>query len=149
MPKRQYHTNIVAAYLVLRQGDQVLLLKRHNTGYEDGNFSLVAGHVEAGETFQAAIVREAKEEANLDIHPDHFSQTYVMHRKSNHDASERVDVFFVTEKWSGEVQNCEPGKCSELSWHPIESLPENTVGYVREALEHILAGKNYAEHGWG
>jgi NADH pyrophosphatase NudC (nudix superfamily) len=55
------HQNIVAAYLVLKKKNKVLLLKRHNTGYEDGNYSVIAGHVEPGESFRQTIIREAQE----------------------------------------------------------------------------------------
>ena len=54
------HTNIPASYLVLFDHNKVLLLRRFNTGYEDGNYSLIAGHVEEGETFTKCIIREAK-----------------------------------------------------------------------------------------
>lgn len=38
----------VAVYLLLLRERQVLL-RRHNIGYEDGNYSVMAGHVDLGE----------------------------------------------------------------------------------------------------
>jgi 8-oxo-dGTP diphosphatase len=43
--------NIPASYLFLERDNRILLLRRSNTGYEDGNYSLIAGHVEANESF--------------------------------------------------------------------------------------------------
>ena len=60
-----YNQNIPAAYLVLIKEKKILLLRRFNTGYEDGNYSFIAGHVEKSESFTACIIREAKEEANI------------------------------------------------------------------------------------
>lgn len=145
----QRHMNIPATYLVLLNGqEQVLLLRRFNTGFKDGMYSLVAGHVDPGETFTQALVREVREEAGIVVSPEDAQVAHVMHRKSDTDGSERVDVFFVVRKWSGEVTNCEPGKCDELSWFEFAKLPENTIEYIRVALGHIRDGLAYSEVGW-
>lgn len=145
---KTYHTNIVASYLVLQKGDTVLLLRRCNTGYQDGMFSLIAGHVEAGENFTDAIIREANEEAGIEVSRDHLAVRHIMHRKSDADQSERVDVFLVATAWKGEIQNLEPEKCSELTWFPLTELPEQTIPYVRQALENISRNSAYSERGW-
>ena len=146
---RQRHMNIPASYLVLcNEQEQVLLLRRFNTGFKDGLYSLVAGHVDAGETFTQALVREAREEAGVTINPDLVQVSHVMHRKSDTDSSERVDVFFVVRKWEGSVFNCEPGKCDELAWFNLDDLPKNMVEYIRIALENIKDGVVYSEVGW-
>ena len=36
----------VAVHLFFLRDDQILLLRRFNTGYEDGKYSVVAGHLE-------------------------------------------------------------------------------------------------------
>ncbi|MGB0757494.1 MAG: NUDIX hydrolase [Patescibacteria group bacterium] len=146
---KQRHQNVPASYLVLFQDDQVLLLRRHNTGYEDGNYSLVAGHVESGENFTDCVIREAKEEAGVIVHPDHLQVVHVMHRNSGKDEySERVDVFFIATTWSGEPINKEPHKCDDVSWFHIKELPDNTIPYIRQALEKIHTKHFYSEHGW-
>lgn len=150
MKKKDYKSNknIVAAFLFLKKGDQVLLLKRQNTGYEDGNYGLVSGHVEAGESFYQAIVREAKEEAGITINPKDILKTYIQHRKSLDDRSERVDAYFLVEKWQGEIVNTEPHKCAELNWFSLAKLPTNTIQAVREALDNLLNDIPYSEFGW-
>ena len=146
MSYEERHKLIPASYLVLRQNDKVLLLRRFNTGYEDGKYSLPAGHVDRGETFTTTIIREAKEEIGIVLNPTDASLSHMMHRKSVY--TERIDAFFVAEKWQGEVKNMEPGKCDDLSWHSIDELPENTIDCVRHAFECIRDGKFYSEFGW-
>lgn len=130
------------------RGNKVLLLKRFNTGYHDGDYSLIAGHVDKGETFTDAIIREAKEEAGITIKPDYLKVAHVMHRKSDFDKSERVDVYFLTKKWDGNITNKEPNKCSELKWFDVNKLPPNMVGAVRKAVIDIIKEISYSEYGW-
>jgi 8-oxo-dGTP diphosphatase len=140
------HQNVVASYLVLTKDRKILLMKRYNTGYEDGNYSLIAGHVEKGETFTNAIIRESFEEANIKVKAENLKVIHIMHRKSFD--SERVDVFFSVSKWQGKLENKEPHKCSEFIWSEIDEIPTNTVGYIKEALLHIKNNVFYSEFGW-
>jgi 8-oxo-dGTP pyrophosphatase MutT (NUDIX family) len=142
------NTNIVACFLILMRRGEVLLLKRANTGYRDGEYGLVAGHVEAGETFTQAMLREAREEVGLELSANDLEVVHVMHRKSLVDQSERVDVYFKARQWQLEPHNCEPGKCTELKWSDLNELPENTVPSVRFALSQFKE-QYYSEWGWG
>lgn len=142
------HHNIPASYLVLKRDNKFLLSKRINTGYKDGMYSLVAGHVEDGETFTDGLIREAKEEAGLKILANSAKMVHLMHRRSQHDDSQRVDVFFLIENFDGEPKNLEPEKCEKLEWFSIADLPENTIPYIRRALENITKNILYSEHGW-
>ncbi len=140
------HQIIPASYLVLIKDNKVLLLRRFNTGYADGNYSLVAGHVEQGETCLQTIIREAKEEAGITITPNQESLKHVMHRKSN--GEERVDFYFVVDQWEGNITNNEPSKCDDLSWFDLNNLPQTILPYITHALECIQHKVYYSEWGW-
>ena len=100
----------VAVHIFLLREHSVLLLLRANTGYEDGNYSIVAGHLDGGESVTQAAVREAKEEVGIDLRPANLRVVGVMHRASD---EERVDFFLSATDWAGTVSNREPDKCSE------------------------------------
>ncbi len=136
---------IASSYLFLLKDGRILLSLRSQTGYEDGNYSLPAGHVEDGETLIGCLIREAKEEIGIDIDKNDISLVYVMHRK---ETDIRMDFFFTTTKWAGTPTNCEPQKCDDLSWFALNALPENTVGYIRAAIEGWRKGEIYQERGW-
>ena len=141
-------TTITASYLTLMQEGKVLLVRRANSGFYDGYYSLPAGHVEIGETFTQALIREMSEEIGIRLQPEHVRVVHIMHRKADTDGSERVDTFYTTETWEGDVKNLEPEKCDDLAWFPMTELPENTIPYIRVALENIERGVFYSEYGW-
>ncbi len=141
--KKERHKITPASYLVLIGGNKILLQRRFNTGYEDGKYSLVAGHVDKGETFTEAIIREVKEEAGITLQSEDLSVVHVMNR--NIKGNERIDVFFVAEKWTGNIENKEPNKCDDLSWFDLGNIPDNVIPYIKEAINHIKNKIIYSE----
>ena len=135
----------IAVHLFFLHDQQILLLRRFNTGFEDGNYSVVAGHVDAGESVTQAAVREANEEAGVIIMPRDVQIVHVMNRKSD---EERIDFFMTVHRWDGEITNCEPHRCDHLAWFPLESLPGNIIPYVKSAWECYCNGIRYSEFGW-
>ena len=39
----------------------------------------------------------------------------------------------------------EPGKCDDLSWHPVDRLPDNLLPLIRLVLGDIARGVPYSE----
>jgi 8-oxo-dGTP diphosphatase len=141
----------VTVHLLFFCKNQVLLLRRFNTGFEDGNYSVPAGHLDGGETIRVAAVREALEEIGVRIDLNDVDFATVIHRKSDDTlsgTSERVDFFVHIKKWEGKPFNAEPEKCDELRWCDLETLPENTIPYVRKALQNYLQSIPFEEFGW-
>jgi 8-oxo-dGTP pyrophosphatase MutT (NUDIX family) len=95
------------------------------------------------------VIREAKEEAGIDLVESSLRVVHVMHRDSQQDrANERVDVFFLVDRWEGEIINQEPHKCDDLSRFLLSNLPENIIPYIAQVLAEVHAGHIYSEHGW-
>ena len=130
---------------LIKDDYQVLLLRRCNTGFEDGSYSVVAGHVEADEAITSAAIREAKEEVGIEIRRDDLHVVGVMHRRSD---EERVSFFLTASTWTGDIVNAEPDLCDDLSWHSLDDLPPNTIPYLEQALRNYQAGIFYDEFGW-
>lgn len=135
----------VTVHLLFFRADQVLLLRRFNTGYADGQYSVPAGHLDGGETVLAAAAREAQEETGLRIEADDIRFSSVMHRR---DGDERVDFFVHVRDWQGEPINTEPDKCDELRWVNVDQLPENIIPYVKKAIQNHRDGIRFDEFGW-
>jgi 8-oxo-dGTP diphosphatase len=137
---------IPSVYVLLINGENIFLSRRLNTGYEDGNYGLVAGHADGNETMTKAMIREAREEAGLILDSNNLELAITMHRWCGD--HERIDLFFTAKKWQGEITNMEPDKCDDLSWFPLNKLPENIIPYIKAAINSYLKGERYCEFGW-
>jgi 8-oxo-dGTP diphosphatase len=145
-PPRPAHARFPATvHLFFFRGREILLLRRYNTGFRDGEYSVPAGHLDGNETVRAAALREAAEEVAVRIEPDDILFSSVMHRN---EGDERVDFFVEVRAWQGEPVNNEPQKCDGLLWVDIHSLPQNTIPYVRRAIENHQNGLHFDEFGW-
>ena len=146
MTKKERFKIYIAAYLILEKDNQILLSKRENTGYEDGSYSLVAGHLDGAETAKQSIIREAKEEAGIVLKSDELKVVHVMHRYRPD--REYIDIYLKTSKWEGEIANEEPEKCGGLEWFSVSSLPENILPEVKLAIDNSNNNLFYGEFGW-
>lgn len=133
----------VSVNLHLIRDGNILLLRRFNTGWKDGEYSVVAGHVDGNETIAYAMVREAQEEAGIDIDEKDLVVVHAQHRISTD--AEYIDFHLIPTKWQGEPTNLEPEKCDDLSWHPLDALPQNTIPYMRLAFECIANDTSFSE----
>lgn len=133
---------VPAAYVVLRRGDEVLLLLRANTGYMDGYWAVPAGHVEKDESVLEAAVREAREEAGVEIDPADLVPVTAMHRTGGNGdpIDERVDFFFTASKWAGEPRLMEPEKADGLDWFALDKLPDPVVPHEARVLAALSDG---------
>lgn len=136
---------IASSYLMLIRKEKILLLRRWHTGYEDGNYSLPAGHVEESESLTQAGAREFFEEIGVRIKPQQLTLVHVMHRKEQ---DIRMDFFFTTAIGDQRPVNKEPEKCDDLRWFALNKLPTNTIAYIRHAIECYQKKIFYSEFGW-
>lgn len=136
---------IASGYLMLIRGGKILLSRRFHTGYEDGKYSLPAGHIENNETLTRGTCREIKEEIGAVLAPRDLQLVHVMHRKH---IDIRMDFFFITTKKRVTPINLEPYKSDDLRWFPLTRLPENTIPYIRAAITNYRKNIFYSEFGW-
>ncbi len=136
---------ISAVHVFMIRGDEILLLRRANTGWGDGLLSVPAGHLDGNEQIIDAAIREVHEETGVTVPREAMRVVGVMHRMSN---NERIDFFLTAEHWNGEARNAEPSRCSEAGWFPRHPLPADVVAYVRRGLENYQTGRWFDSYGW-
>ncbi|SRR6056297_1666760 len=137
-----------SVHILFIKENQILLSLRKNIA-SDGLYSVVAGHINGGETITQAMIREAKEEVGVDIKSGDLEVKTVCHSYSNHNDREFIQFFAICRNWSGEIRNNEPDKCGEVKFFQLNNLPENMVPYIKDGIEKTLKGVHFYEYGWG
>lgn len=132
--KERFKCPITVGVILINDDNEILFQKRSNTGYMDGMYALVSGHLEKNESMTSAIVREVKEEVNLDIMESNVSFACIIRKKND----DYINSYFKCNTFSGEIVNNELNKCSELKWFSIESLPDNIIPNDKRAINNMI-----------
>jgi 8-oxo-dGTP pyrophosphatase MutT (NUDIX family) len=128
-------------------GTKVLLGRRVNTGWMDGNLCPPGGHVEKGETPIIAAVREIEEELGVAVKPEDLEFMCVAARNTS--PTEYVAYEFIIRDKNYQFKNTEPEKCSELVWVDLDNLPVDVIGHFERVIkEGIIGKKPYLELGY-
>ncbi len=136
----------IGVHLLLMQDQTILLMKRCNTGYADGVWSLPAGKIEGKETATEALCREAYEELGIGIEPKSLIFKGLMH-KIEHDNYENIALFFVANSWTHTIANKEPDKCSEIAFFAVNNLPKPLAPYIAAYFQTMYSqGILYGEY---
>lgn len=122
---------------------EVLLLKRQNTGYFDGGYSLPAGHVEDRELCSAALEHEMHEELGIQVSSKNMKPFHIIHRLSND--RQYFDIGYIIRERKGEIQNTEPDKCEALERHSPDAIPERTTPEAKQFIQAYRDGETFSE----
>ena len=128
-----------AACAILTRGGEVMLGRRaSNTGTYAGCWDLLGGHVEAGESVDAALVRELGEEVG--IRPTTFTPLGTLPEPHPEIDGPAVYHLYAVSAWAGGEPTMAGDEHSEIRWFAVEeacSLPNLElrayVPFLREA----------------
>ena len=103
---------------LIQDGNRILLQNRIKEDWK--GYTLPGGHVEPGESFVDAVVREMKEETGLDILRPHLAGI----KQFPIENGRYIVLLFKAVEFNGEVISSEEG---EIEWIDIERLSEINV----------------------
>lgn len=109
---------------------ELLLLRRANTGFMDGYFSLPGGHAEQGELPLAAVARELHEEVGVSV-SDPQPLVVLPYQSGRHVG---YNFVFTTMHWQGSAHIAEPESADLLCWVPPSALPQPVVPWLAQVL---------------
>lgn len=130
-----------AVHLILINDNKVLVQKRKGSKLWPGYYALPAGHIEEGENQYEALIREIKEELDIEIKLDDIINEYVVLRKNFFEIDGKVlepyiDYYFEIKKYKGTPKIIEKDKCDELIWADANNLPELFINYEGAFLNY-------------
>lgn len=140
------HTLIPAVWVIVTDpSGKIFMLRRANTGWRDGSWTVPAGHVEKGEGPSAAAVRELAEEAGIVATVNELSDPLVYFYPQDDGAYERVSIFFRFVDKAAEAHNAEPSKADAADWFMPDALPTYVPPLLRRAFIDMAQGVGYSE----
>ncbi len=132
------------AAIILNQENQVLLQKRADVGL----WGIPSGHVEIGETVSEAVIREVKEEANLDIRIEKLVGVYSEPDSQVFDYPNGKKVHFITTCFLAEITGgdlkCNSDESLEINFFDQDNLPEDLLTMHPRWLKDALAKEDAA-----
>ena len=131
MPDSERDKFPVVVHLMLTRHDQVFLLRRANTGFMDGYFSLPGGHQRFGESVSEATLRECIEETG--VRPLDLQARCVLPYISGH--HQGLNFIFAAGQFDGEPGIREPELFDACCWATRGELPKKVAPWLGDLLE--------------
>ena len=129
--------------VIVRDG-KILVGKRQ--GAHAQFYSIPGGHVEVGETFEEAAIREIKEETNINIkNPQVIAITNNMNTYKN-EGKHYVSIILLVEDSMGEPLLMEPERCENWQWCDPNNLPMPHFDASQRGVECYLEKVHYKKY---
>lgn len=133
----------IVVHTLLVQSGRWFLLRRANTGYLDGAYTLPGGHVQHGEGVIAAALRECHEEAGVVIAPVDLELIAAMpYQTADHQG---VDFIARTARWTGTPGIAEPQNFDDCCWADPDALPAPLAPFIPALLDMQTHGTWFKE----
>lgn len=141
----KYKARVSVLCMLLTDDNDVLLMRRFNTGYEDGKYEFPSGHINEAESLIEAIIRECYEETGIIIKAEDLEFVGCMDNNSN---CNHINILFKTKHFTGEPKIMEPDECDEIIWvklnelDTINNLSIDTIRWL-ELIKEKISFKSY------
>ena len=133
-----------AVYLIIRnENNEILLQRRQGTKLWCGYLALPAGHIDKGENAYEVVIREAREELDIEIKVDDICDTFIVNRR-NKSLLPYYDIYFEINNYKGTIKINETEKCSELVWCDINKLPCDMIDFEKQAIMNNFNGIKFS-----
>jgi mutator protein MutT len=127
--------------IILNKNGQILIGKRK--GSHAPYYSIPGGHLELGETFEEAAIKEIREETGMKIkNPKVLCVTNNLETYKN-EGKHYISITLLAKQFEGEPRIMEPEKCEEWLWSEVGKLPQPHFEASTNAVKCFLEKKFY------
>ena len=92
---------LIALLALINDNNEVLISLRQNRREYDGYWEYPGGKVENGETLELGLIREIKEEINLEISKNCIAP--LTFSVDHHEVSQTILFLYICRKWEGSI----------------------------------------------
>ena len=125
--------------VIINTKNEILLVKRASTSRtEPETWSRPGGEVEFFEKIEDAVIREVKEETNIDIEIIDLLEISQVITKKNH----WIAFGYLAKPVSNNLVNTEPNKHDAIKWFPLDKLPKTLNKYTKDSIEKYKLRNN-------
>ena len=118
--------------ILLKEG-KILVLKRK--GNHAPYYSIPGGHLEIGESFEEAAIREVAEESSIQLkNPLVLGVTNNL-ETFQEEGVHTISIILLATDFQGTAQICEPDKCEGWYWVDPQDLPQPHFEASRKGVE--------------
>ena len=128
------HPRVGVGVLIIDQNRVLLSLRRRPP--EAGCWSILGGRVELFETIESCVIREAREEAGIDVVVD--SLLCVTDHIVGAEKVHWVSPAYLGRIVGGVPENREPDKAAQVAWFSLGELPEPMTLTAHRAIAAYL-----------
>ncbi len=131
--QKHYFPRINPCVIVLVARGRQLLLAR-SSRFKSGFFSCLAGFMEIGETPEETVIREVKEEVDIDVENIRYIKSQSWPFPS------QLMLGFIADYKQGEIDPA-PEEIAEAHWYDVDKLPNvpsASISVAGELIEHFV-----------
>lgn len=127
--------------IIQNSENKILIGKRK--GSHSPYYSIPGGHLENGESFEEAAIREVFEETSLRIKNPKVVNVTNNLRTYKEENKHYISVNLFVNQFEGECKLMEPDKCDGWMWCAIEEIPNPQFDASEYAIDCFKKGEFY------
>jgi len=125
--------------VIKNDDDKILMLEHIKFGF----WTIPVGKVDPGDSLQKTLYKELKEEVNIEVDDYEFVSMETRKYKREGRTVKVKQHLYIIKDWSGEVNNNEKNKHSNLQWMELDEIEK--LGNISDSTKAMIRHFNIIE----